>query len=121
MSNCRIYASNLYISDSYIISINFSFLEIIILMNNKKTITSSEEGEIHFGVNSLAGFEPISENSLQEILSDLKNRKLWRCNVCNDLHMGAEPPKNCPTCNTIDAYVGVDEKEFRSVLEVLNE
>lgn len=88
---------------------------------DKKKATSSKEGEIHFGVNSLAGFEPIAADSLQEVLSDLKGRKLWRCTVCNDLHIGGEALGTCPTCSAVDAYVEIDEKEFRSVLEALNE
>ncbi len=89
-------------------------------MDNKKIVTSSEEGEVHFGVNSLKGFGSVADESIQEIFSDLKGRGLWRCSVCNDLHVGASPPKDCPTCNAIDAYVEIDEKEFRNVLEVLN-
>ena len=90
-------------------------------MDNKKTVTSSKKGDIHFGANSLDGFGAIAIGSLQENLSNLKGRRLWRCNVCNDLHAGDAALKICPTCGTEDAYVEIDEKEFRNVLGALNE
>jgi rubrerythrin len=85
-----------------------------------KEITMSGGEEIHFGVKTLEGFESASDADVDEVLANLGSKKLWRCTVCNDLHVGAEPPKECPTCVSIDAYVEIDEEEFRGVLEVGN-
>jgi len=35
----------------------------------------------------------------------------FRCAVCNDIHVGASPPKVCPTCGAVRAYVRCDERE----------
>jgi rubrerythrin len=45
------------------------------------------------------------------------NKKIWRCTVCNDIHIGMEPPKDCPTCHQIDAYVEISEKELREFIK----
>ena len=84
----------------------------------EKKVTKSEKGEIHFGIESLEGFEPATNNDIENVLKDLGGMKRWRCTVCNDLHIGVGFPKECPTCHTKDAYVEIDVKEFRSVLVV---
>ena len=83
-----------------------------------KKITKSATGEIHFGVNSIDGFLDASAQDADKTLKNPGNMKLWRCTVCNDLHIGGNFPEDCPTCHTMNAYVEIDEKEFRSVLEV---
>lgn len=86
-------------------------------MKDKK-ITKSEIGEVHFGVESPDGFKSATKKDVEDILKNLGNMKLWRCTVCNDLHIGVGFPKECPTCHVKDAYVEIDLKEFRSVLVV---
>lgn len=44
-------------------------------------------------------------------------KKYWRCHVCNDLHWGAKPPGECPTCRVKNAYVEVSAEEARSIGE----
>lgn len=83
-----------------------------------KKITRSGKNEIHFGVESLKGFEAGTNEDIESVLKNLGDMKLWRCTVCNDLHIGADFPKECPTCHSMDAYVEIDEKEFRAVLRV---
>lgn len=83
-----------------------------------KKVTKSGKGGVHFGVNSLEGFESATVKDVEGVLKNLGDMKLWRCAVCNDLHIGVDFPKECPTCHTMDAYVEIDEKEFRSVLAV---
>jgi len=44
-------------------------------------------------------------------------KKFWRCNVCNDIHYGLKPPKQCPTCGALDAFVICDTNEAMKVME----
>lgn len=81
-----------------------------------KEFFKNKTGETHFGMNSGEEFEKI-ENFDIEILKNLGNKKLWRCNVCNDLHIGEMPPKQCPTCFVVDAYVEINEKEFLEMIK----
>ena len=46
----------------------------------------------------------------------MSNKKFFRCNVCNDIHYGIAGPELCPTCNTKNAYVEVDEAEAKKVM-----
>lgn len=69
--------------------------------------------DIHFGIVMIEGFVPAEIDEVNAALENPENRKLWRCNVCNDLYIGEEPPKKCPTCFAIDAYVEINEREFR--------
>lgn len=55
---------------------------------------------------------------VKKSLEKIGKRKLWRCNVCNDLHLNTEPPKICPTCTTPDAYVEIGLQEFRTVMGI---
>jgi len=48
------------------------------------------------------------------------NKKIWRCTVCNDIHIGAFPPSDCPTCHVKDAYVEIDEKELKEILKLMS-
>lgn len=88
---------------------------LLFIMVDKK-ITRSEKNEIHFGVNSLDGFSSAANDDIDNVLNNLGSMKLWRCAVCNDLHIGSDFPKECPTCHAMDAYVEIDEKEFRAVV-----
>ncbi|WP_019176946.1 ferredoxin-thioredoxin reductase catalytic domain-containing protein [Methanomassiliicoccus luminyensis] len=43
-------------------------------------------------------------------------KKLWRCNVCNDVHYGIRPPTVCPTCGVKNAYTLIDYPETKKVI-----
>ncbi len=45
-------------------------------------------------------------------------KKFYRCNVCNDIHYGIKGPETCPTCNVKNAYVEIELKEARNVMEL---
>jgi len=81
----------------------------------KKFYKSGEN--IHFGVIKIEGYADTSEEEVEKAISNLGKRKLWRCNVCNDLFIGEIPPKQCPTCYTMDAYMEINEKEFREMMK----
>jgi ferredoxin-thioredoxin reductase catalytic chain len=44
-------------------------------------------------------------------------KRFWRCNVCNDIHYGVKPPKVCPTCGMVNAFVQCDANEAMKVME----
>lgn len=46
----------------------------------------------------------------------MKGKKFWRCNVCNDIHIGASGPEVCPTCGMKYAYCEMDAKEAANML-----
>lgn len=106
-----------YMSVLLIITLEMTKVISIFSMVDKK-ITKSKKGEVHFGVNSLKTFDSATVEDVEDVLKNLGEMRLWRCAVCNDLHIGVGFPKDCPTCHTMDAYVEIDEKEFRSVLKV---
>ena len=83
-----------------------------------KTIFANAAGDIHFGLAAPAGFSPSDKAAVEKALKGLKGKKLWRCNVCNDLSLSKAPPDICPTCATPDAYVEISEKEFRNLIGV---
>jgi rubrerythrin len=82
-----------------------------------KTFSKNNNGEIHFGDQTLEGFTPGNKEDAKKALENLSKKKLWRCNVCNDLHISEIPPKQCPTCYVIDAYVEINKKEFLEVIK----
>lgn len=43
-------------------------------------------------------------------------KKHWRCFVCNDIHLGINPPEICPTCGVKNAYVEISSKESQRAL-----
>lgn len=43
-------------------------------------------------------------------------KKIWRCHICNDLHIGIQPPYVCPTCREKNAYVAVASREAEIIL-----
>ena len=84
-----------------------------------KQLFKSKKGEIHFGRNCPEGFEKADKTDAKNaILKKSKNKKFWRCNVCNDMYLGEIPPYECPTCHSIEAYVEIDEKEFRKLIGI---
>ena len=46
----------------------------------------------------------------------MANKRLWRCNVCNDIHYGVSAPDICPTCGFKKAYVLIDYPEMLKVI-----
>ncbi len=43
-------------------------------------------------------------------------KKLWRCHVCNDIHLGNKPSKVCPTCGAQNAFVLSDLNEALEII-----
>lgn len=86
------------------------------IFGNKKIFKKNEE--VHIGLNAPEGFSEAILEDVKKVLSSLENKKIWRCNVCNDLHIGLEPPKICPTCMQEDVYVQINEKEIKNLLEI---
>ncbi|MBI2665090.1 hypothetical protein HYX12_00530 [Candidatus Woesearchaeota archaeon] len=41
----------------------------------------------------------------------MKEKKYWRCKVCGDIHYGVNPPEECPTCHSPDAYEEISKAE----------
>ncbi|MFP4545421.1 MAG: ferredoxin-thioredoxin reductase catalytic domain-containing protein [Methanomassiliicoccales archaeon] len=39
------------------------------------------------------------------------SKRLWRCHVCNDIHLGIKGPEICPTCMAENAFVEIDHNE----------
>jgi len=81
-------------------------------------ILTKKNGEMHFGGEAPDEFKNATKEDVKKIISDLGDRKLWRCTICNDLHIGPTPPKICPTCKSIEAYVEIDEKEFMNIVNI---
>jgi len=48
----------------------------------------------------------------------MAEKKIWRCNICNDIHYGVAPPEICPTCHAKYAYVEIDKTEAKFVMEL---
>ena len=84
-----------------------------------KNIFKDAEGNIHFGLNAPAGFSGAEREDVDKALVNPGNRKLWRCNVCNDLQISTDPLEECPTCLTKNAYVEIDLDEFNKLLNIL--
>lgn len=76
------------------------------------------KGEIHVGRNAPTGFLPATIQDVKETLKNLNGKKIFRCYVCNDLSISSIPPKTCPTCFQKDAYIEINEKELRVLLEI---
>ena len=45
-------------------------------------------------------------------------KKYWRCKVCGDIHYGVNPPQECPTCHTDDAYEEISKAEAKKLLKL---
>jgi len=77
-----------------------------------------KDGRIHFGIGVLLDFEPGELSDVEKAITEMneKGMKIWRCNVCNDLHLGLEPPGECPTCTHIDAYSLISLNEFKNLI-----
>ena len=85
----------------------------------KKKIFKDDLGNIHFGNAAPETFQEGEREDVAKALENLGPRKLWRCNVCNDLRIAEEPLETCPTCLTQNAYVQIDLKEFNQLIEIL--
>jgi rubrerythrin len=83
-----------------------------------KKIFKNKSGDIHVGINAPKDFEIAN---IEDVKSALKNRggkKIFRCNVCNDLIIAFVPLEICPTCLQKDAYVEINENEIKNLLEI---
>lgn len=82
-----------------------------------KTLFKDARGAMHWGMNPPErGWTAATGADVEKALKKLGKNRLWRCTVCSDMHLGTGPPEVCPTCSSIDAYVEINEKEFRAVL-----
>ena len=88
------------------------------VFGNKKLFTN-KIGEIHVGNNSPEGFSECTIEEVEKILKNIGKKKLWRCHVCNDLRIAELPLEVCPTCFQMDAYIEINEKEFRGLLQIV--
>jgi hypothetical protein len=82
----------------------------------EKKLFKDAKGNMHFGINAPDGFAPCEKADALKSLSKLGKRKLWRCNVCNDLHLNETFPDPCPTCMATRAYVEISRKEFETMI-----
>jgi len=82
----------------------------------EKKLFKDAKGNIHFGISAPDGFKPCENADAKKSLAKLGKRKLWRCNVCNDMHLGTDFPEPCPTCLTPHSYVEISLKEFTGVI-----
>jgi len=48
----------------------------------------------------------------------MPEKRFYRCNVCNDIHWGVNPPEICPTCLTKNAYVEIEKIEAKNVTQL---
>ncbi len=87
------------------------------VFGNKK-LFKNEIGDIHIGMNAPKGFSECKIETVKKALEKLGSRKLWRCHVCNDLAISSSSLSVCPTCFQLDAYVEINEKEFRGLLQL---
>lgn len=85
----------------------------------KKKIFKDQNGNIHFGLGAPVGFQDGTPEDVAEVFNNLGNRKFWRCNVCNDLSINLEPPRECPTCQAKNAYIEIELDEFKKLLVLL--
>jgi ferredoxin-thioredoxin reductase catalytic subunit len=49
-------------------------------------------------------------------LDGIMSKSLWRCHVCNDIHLGISGPKVCPSCGAEDAFVRTDDREALRIM-----
>lgn len=85
----------------------------------KKKIFKDDFGNIHFGFNAPSGYQEGKKEDVVKALENLGERKLWRCNVCNNLRINREPLEECPTCFAQNAYLQIELKEFNQLIEIL--
>jgi rubrerythrin len=85
----------------------------------KKSVFKDSFGNIHFGVNAPGEFQKGEREDVDRVVENLGEKKLWRCNVCNDLHISKEPLRECPTCYAKNAYIEIELDEFKKILEIL--
>jgi len=76
-----------------------------------------KQGAFHFGVNPPPVFESAEKPEVESALKNLKDRKLWVCSACSDLHIGLKPPRECPTCNIVGKFKETSEKEFKMIID----
>ena len=82
----------------------------------QKRLYWNGSGDVHFGINAPEGFSPCEKADAKKSLAKPGKKKLWRCNVCNDMHLGTSFPDPCPTCLTEKSYVEIGIAEFRGAV-----
>ena len=50
-------------------------------------------------------FALCDRNEAVRLLEGLKDKTVWRCEACGDMHLGAKPILQCPSCSTKIKYV----------------
>jgi rubrerythrin len=48
----------------------------------------------------------------------MSNKKFFRCHVCNDIHLGFNYPKTCPTCLVENVYIEIEKEEFMHIAKL---
>ena len=84
----------------------------------QKKIFKNKNQDIHIGINMPEGFSEANILDVIELLENLKGKRLWRCFVCNDVHIAKEPLEICSTCLQKYAYVEINKKELKNLLEI---
>jgi hypothetical protein len=87
------------------------------MFGNKK-IYQNSAGEIHIGNIAPKDFSIAGIEDVKNALKNLQNKKIFRCHVCNDIHIGLTAPEVCPTCFQKEAYVQINEKEIKTLLDI---
>ncbi|NQU79537.1 hypothetical protein HQ545_07245 [Candidatus Woesearchaeota archaeon] len=50
----------------------------------------------------------------------MSDNKIWRCNVCNNIHHSVSAPEICPTCKANNAYVEIEKQEAANIMGFKN-
>ncbi|MEW6063511.1 MAG: rubredoxin-like domain-containing protein [Nanoarchaeota archaeon] len=45
-----------------------------------------------------------------------RKKKFWKCNICDDIQYGLNPPKVCPTCKAVNSYIKIGWNEARQFM-----
>lgn len=83
---------------------------------------AEEEGlkEVAKRMRSIAKAEEHHEERYKKLLQELENgtifkkgeAKIWVCRECGYVHVGKEPPKECPSCDHPQAYYQLKCEEY---------
>ena len=79
------------------------------MISKYKNFLKEVQWEVETGRNNKSGqnSKKVLKFILPKVLDNLGDKKLWRCNVCNDLQISLNPLQECPTCFTKNAYVEI--------------
>lgn len=45
-------------------------------------------------------------------------KRFFRCNICGDIHYGADGPNICPTCQAKNTYKEIKKEEARKAMKL---